>query len=88
MMSIRRCPKKVKTVCDEECDPHNIKLPHEQLHAALSRSKQGRIAVPDSLHGRAFEQEVPLIMYSMHGALPEKVPVRWDARTPAQENGQ
>ena len=38
IMSIRRCPKEVKTVHDKVRDPHNIRLPHEQLHGALSRA--------------------------------------------------
>ena len=37
-MSIRRWPKKAKTVHDEMCDHHNMRLPHEQMHAALSRA--------------------------------------------------
>ena len=41
------CPKDVKTVHDKVRDPHNIRLPHEQLHAALSRAKQGRTMVSD-----------------------------------------
>ena len=81
IMSIRRCPKKVTTVHDDVRNPHNVRLPHEQLHAALSRVKQSRITVPDSLHGRAFEQEVPLIMYSMQGARLAQAPVPWDTRT-------
>ena len=40
-MIIRRCPKKVKTIHDEMCDPHNISLPHEYLHAALSTAQYG-----------------------------------------------
>ena len=57
------------TVHDEVRDPHNIRLSHEQLHAALSRAERGRMTVPDSLHGRAFEQNVPHIMHSMQGAV-------------------
>ena len=47
-MSITWCPKKVTTVHDEVRDPYNLRLPHEQLHAALSRAEQGRIVVYSS----------------------------------------
>ena len=40
--------------------PHNIRLPHEQLHGVLGRAEQGRMMVPHNLHGRAIEQKVPL----------------------------
>ena len=32
-------PWKVETVHDRVRDPHTIRLPHEQLHAALSRAR-------------------------------------------------
>ena len=32
-MSIRRCPKSVKTVHDKMREPHNTRLPHEQLQS-------------------------------------------------------
>ena len=38
----RKEGRKVRTVHDEVRNPHNVRLPHEQLHAALSRAKQGR----------------------------------------------
>ena len=87
MMSTRRCPKEVKQFKAKCATPFSIGLPHEQLHGGLklSRAKQGRITVPHSLHGRTFEQKVPLIMYSMQGALQAQAPVLWDTRTPAQD---
>ena len=59
IMSIRRCPKNAKRV-HEVRDPHNnIRLPHEELHAALSRAEQSSLPVLDSL------QETGLCVY-MH----------------------
>ena len=85
-MIIRHCPKEVKTIHDEVRDPNNLRLPHEQLHAALSSATQGKMTVPDSLHARAFKQKVPLIMYSMQGAVLAQALVPWDTRTPARDN--
>ena len=43
---------------------------------------------PHSLHGKALEQRVPLIMYEQHaGALQGQAVVPWDTRTHAQDNG-
>ena len=44
---------------------HKVRLPQKQLHGAMSRGKQGRIPVPDSLHGRALKHHVPLVTHNM-----------------------
>ena len=84
-------PREGQNSCDEVRNPQNIRLAHQHLQGVLSRAKQGRmIAVHDNLHGRAFEQKVPFIMYSMQGALLTQAPLPgpWDTSTPAQDNGQ
>ena len=44
----------------------NVTLQHGQLHGVFRRTEQGRVPIPHTLHGRALEHKVPLIMDSMH----------------------
>ena len=59
-MSIRRCPKTVNTVHDEVRNPHNIGLPHDQLHAAPWKGCSGQ---PDICCACSVP---PSIMYGEH----------------------
>ena len=68
-MSIIKGIKHLKTIQCVQCQPHNVLLPHEQLHGVCSRTEQGSIPIPHTLDGRAIKQEVPLIMKSMQIAL-------------------
>ena len=52
-----------QTIHDVVCQPHNVSL--EQLHGVYSRTEQGSIPIPHTLHGRALTYKVPLIMKSM-----------------------
>ena len=56
--------------CTPTHPPHNFTLPHEQLHGVFSRTEQGRVPIPHTLHGRALQLKVPLIMNSMQSMLP------------------
>ena len=42
-------PRIVNAVHDEMRDPHNVRLPHEQLHAALDRVKHSRITADERI---------------------------------------
>ena len=45
--------------------PHNVLLPHKQLHGTLSRAEQSRVTIPHRLHSRAFKHQLSLIINSM-----------------------
>ena len=55
-------------ILDEVCHPHNVALPHQQLHGVVSRTEQGSVPIPTTLHGRALKHKMPLIMKSMQMA--------------------
>ena len=58
----------LKTILAVVCYTHNVTLPHEQLHSVLSRTEQGRVPIPHTLHGRTFKHKMALIMKSMQVA--------------------
>ena len=54
----------LNTIHDIVCHPHNLMLPHEQLHHVLAGlNKTGHQS--HIVHGRAFKHKLPLIMMSM-----------------------
>ncbi len=64
IVCVKRSCDMVKTIHDVVRNPHNVSLPHKKLHGAFGNVKQSRVAVPHRLHGRAFQDKVPLIIES------------------------
>ena len=80
--------KHLKTVHDVVCHPHNVTLPHEQVHGVVSRTEQGRVPIPHTLHGRAPKHKMPLIMKSMQIAPLAQALGPGNPCAPAQHNRQ
>ena len=81
--SIRQGTKGINTIHDVVCHPHNVLLPHTQLHGTLSRAQQGRVTIPHRLHGRAFKDQMSLIMNSI--ALLAQALVPWGPVATAEQ---
>ena len=73
---------------DKVCHPHNVALPHKQLHGGFSRTEQGRVPIPHTLHGRALKHTVSLIMKSMQIAPLAQALGPGNPCAPAQHNRQ
>ena len=75
-----RALKGIKTIHNVVCHPHNVLLPHKQLHGTLNRAEQSRVTIPHRLHGRALKDQMSLIMNSMQVALLAQPLVPWGPR--------
>ena len=68
--------------------PHSVMLPHEQLHGVFSRTEQGRVPIPHTLHGRTLKHKMPFIMNSMQVAPLAQALGPGNPYAPAQHNRQ
>ena len=78
----------LKTIHDVVSHPHHVTLPHEQLHSVYSRTDQGRVPIPHTLHSRALQHKVPLIMKGMQIAPLAQALGPGNPGAPAQHNRQ
>ncbi len=77
-----------QTIHDVVRNPHNVSLPHEKLHGAFGSVKQSRVAVPHRLHGRAFQDKMPLIIDTLQAAPLTQALFPCDPSAPAHDNRQ